>query len=532
MQVERQDRITKMHSKTMVAPHPKTTNSPSKQQQHKSSKDQHNSLLCLTSSGSSDDESVSDTKSTRTFTVATNAAVPPGSNIDRRTSGHKSAGGAAANTNTNTRRRPLSVTDQQTPSAVSKRNSQAAASSPKQHKQAQQQQSSIRVTTAVTMTQSAVSTPTTTRAASPRSTSSSPIFSSSSSSTSGSVGSEQDVTSPTIPSTSTNWKRPRTQGKRLSNSHTTTTRSGSRRSAASKAAAAASPISSDPEESDTLSGAESDSHTLSDSRVPEISFVDMSNDEGSGAEYDAASERGFDEDRDYMRGEVLGSGRTPVTAEAAGYNHNKYSTAATMRPAVTHLDTFGATRGRYLHQYHPHHPLAKAAAGGSSGINGGRHTHTRNFSSPSLLDSFMSPEPMLSPIQSYFSDPNSPVSSYTLPRHDHYARLSIDPYSTEDPTGAAISLMDGYHGFATHPWSEQSTTPSRALSHRWTRRSSHPETYSQTDAAAEVVNGGGVTTDDDKSASAAASTATATAAAQAAAAAAAAAASMGMCQVR
>ncbi|KAF9537383.1 hypothetical protein EC957_008378 [Mortierella hygrophila] len=290
-------------------------------------------------------------------------------------------------------------------------------------------------------------------------------------------------------------------------------RSGSRRSAASKAAAA-SPISSNLEESDTLSGAESDSHTLSDSRVPEISFVDMSNDEGSGTEYDAASERGFDEDRDYSRGEVL----------AAGNNHNnKHSTAATMRPAVTHLDTFGATRGRYLHQYHPHHPLARAAASGSSGINGGRHTHTRNFSSPSLLDSFMSPEPMLSPIQSYFSDPNSPVSSYSLPRHDHYPRLSMDPHSTEDPAGASISLMDGYHGFATHPWSEQSTTPSRALSHRWTRRSSHPETYSQADAAAEAVNGGGAVTDGDKNASAAASTA---------AAAAAAAVSMGMCQVR
>ncbi|KAF9122336.1 hypothetical protein BG015_005579, partial [Linnemannia schmuckeri] len=279
------------------------------------------------------------------------------------------------------------------------------------------------------MTQSAVSTPTT-RAASPRSTSSSPTFSSSSS-TSGYVGSEQDVTSPTITSTISNWKRPRTQGKRLSNSHTTT-RPGSRRSAMSKAAATAqasvSPISSDPEESDTLSGAESDSHTLSDSRVPEISFVDMSNDEGSGAEYDAASERGFDEDRDYSRGEVLDSVRTPITAKAAGNHHsNKHSTATNMRPAVTHLDTLGAARGRYLHQYHPHHPLAKAAASGSPGINGGRHTHTRNFSSPSLLDSFMSPEPMLSPIQSYFSDPNSPVSSYSLPRHDHYPRLSIDP---------------------------------------------------------------------------------------------------------
>ncbi|KAF8937509.1 hypothetical protein BGZ47_009034 [Haplosporangium gracile] len=512
-----------MHAKTMVASHLKISSSSSKQQ--------HNPLLCLTSSGSSDDdETTSDSKTTRTFIVtASNAG---NNNIDRRSSSQRSPG---ASTNANTRRRPLSVTNQQIPSAALKRITQAA-SLPKQHKQAQQQQSSVRVTTAVTMTQSVVSTPTTARAASPRSTSSSPTFSSSSS-TSGYVGSEQDVTSPTITSTTSNWKRPRTQGNRLSNSHTTATKSGSRRSAVSKTAATAQvsvfPISSDSEESDTLSGAESDSHTLSDSRVPEISFVDISNDEGSGAEYDAASERGFDEDRDYSRGEVLASVRTPATAEAASNNHsNKHSTAANMRQAVTHLDTFGATRGRYLHQYHPHHPLAKAAASGSPGINGGRHTHTRNFSSPSLLDSFMSPEPMLSPIQSYFSDPNSPVSSYSLPRHDHYPRLSIDPYSAEDPTGASISLMDGYHGFATHPWSEQSTTPSRALSHRWTRRSSHPETYLHADAAAEAI-GDSAATDGDKSASAAAaSTATATAAAQAAAAAAAAAASMGMCQVR
>ncbi|KAF9112864.1 hypothetical protein BGX27_002665 [Mortierella sp. AM989] len=80
--------------------------------------------------------------------------------------------------------------------------------------------------------------------------------------------------------------------------------------------------------------------------------------------------------------------------------------------------------------------------------------------------SFTSPEPMLSPIQSYFgSDPNSPASSFSLPRHDHYPRLAID----------SSASMDGYHGFATHPWSEQSTTPSRALSHRWTRRSSQSD---------------------------------------------------------
>ncbi|KAG0020395.1 hypothetical protein BGZ82_011626 [Podila clonocystis] len=71
---------------------------------------------------------------------------------------------------------------------------------------------------------------------------------------------------------------------------------------------------------------------------------------------------------------------------------------------------------------------------------------------------------MLSPIQSYFgSDPNSIASAFSLPRHDHYPRLSDDPQSTAGPA-------DGYHGYATYPWSEQSTTPSRALSHRWTRR--------------------------------------------------------------
>ncbi|GJJ69477.1 hypothetical protein EMPS_01823 [Entomortierella parvispora] len=119
-------------------------------------------------------------------------------------------------------------------------------------------------------------------------------------------------------------------------------------------------------------------------------------------------------------------------------------------PAVTLLDTSVASP----HRLDPRQLFA-----------GDRMAHTRNFSSPSLLDSFTSPEPMLSPIQSYFgSDPNSPASSFSLPRHDQYL----------EAPGPAAS-MDGYHGFATHPWSEQSTMPSRALSHRWTRRLSHPE---------------------------------------------------------
>ncbi|KAI7818106.1 hypothetical protein BC939DRAFT_307222 [Gamsiella multidivaricata] len=107
-------------------------------------------------------------------------------------------------------------------------------------------------------------------------------------------------------------------------------------------------------------------------------------------------------------------------------------------------------------------------ASNGSNPRSSHQTHTRNFSSPSLLDSFTSPEPMLSPIQSYFgSDPNSPASTFSLPSHDQYPRLTIDPSAT----------MDGYHGFATHPWSEQSTTPSRALSHRWTRRLSQSDAY-------------------------------------------------------
>ncbi|KAF9947184.1 hypothetical protein BGZ70_002835 [Mortierella alpina] len=81
---------------------------------------------------------------------------------------------------------------------------------------------------------------------------------------------------------------------------------------------------------------------------------------------------------------------------------------------------------------------------------------------------------MLSPIQSYFgSDPNSPASSFSLPRHDHYPRLSVD----QSLDSSDASPMDGYHGFATHIWSEQSTTPAHALSHRWTRRMSQPDAY-------------------------------------------------------
>ncbi|KAI8595072.1 hypothetical protein EDD21DRAFT_56210 [Dissophora ornata] len=133
----------------------------------------------------------------------------------------------------------------------------------------------------------------------------------------------------------------------------------------------------------------------------------------------------------------------------------------------------GSRRGsQTLYHYHHHHSCsAHSAAAATSNTRSNHHqpSHNRTFSSPSLLDSFTSLDPMLSPIQSYFgSDPNSPASSFSLPRHDHYPRMTIDPSS---------ALMDGYHGFATHPWSEQSTIPSRALSHRWTRRLSQSDAY-------------------------------------------------------
>ncbi|KAF9567680.1 hypothetical protein EC968_003179 [Mortierella alpina] len=155
---------------------------------------------------------------------------------------------------------------------------------------------------------------------------------------------------------------------------------------------------------------------------------------------------------------------------------------------VTHLSTTSVGSRRpppcHHHHHHRHHNhnhsishtsrTTQNSPSPSSSRPAHNHTHTRNFSSPSLLDSFTSPEPMLSPIQSYFgSDPNSPASSFSLPRHDHYHRLSVD--QNLDPSGT--SPMDGYHGFATHIWSEQSTTPAHALSHRWTRRMSQPDAY-------------------------------------------------------
>lgn len=155
-------------------------------------------------------------------------------------------------------------------------------------------------------------------------------------------------------------------------------------------------------------------------------------------------------------GQAQGMSSTAGCGQASA---NRSSLASA--PTIT---TFGLTRTLSHMNPHPHysHPHT--------------HTHTRNFSSPSLLDSFTSPEPMLSPIQSYFgSDPNSIASAFSLPRHDHYPRLSVD-----DPHNTAGPLADGYHGYATYPWSEQSTTPSRALSHRWTRRLSHPDSIPST----------------------------------------------------
>jgi len=127
---------------------------------------------------------------------------------------------------------------------------------------------------------------------------------------------------------------------------------------------------------------------------------------------------------------------------------------------------------QHHHHHHLHHlhPTCNASlATLPSNARNNHPTHARNFSSPSLLDSLTSHDPLLSPIQTYFgSDPNSPATSFALPRHDNYSHLSIDPSS---------STMDGYHGFATHPWSEQSSTPSLAFSHRWTRRSSQSDAY-------------------------------------------------------
>ncbi|KFH62262.1 hypothetical protein MVEG_11473 [Podila verticillata NRRL 6337] len=154
-----------------------------------------------------------------------------------------------------------------------------------------------------------------------------------------------------------------------------------------------------------------------------------------------------------------GLGQAQGTAGGAHASANRSSLA--LAPTIT---TFGLTRTLSHMNPHPHHSHPHT------------YTHTRNFSSPSLLDSFTSPEPMLSPIQSYFgSDPNSIASAFSLPRHDHYPRLSVD-----DPHNTAGPLADGYHGYATYPWSEQSTTPSRALSHRWTRRLSHPDSIPST----------------------------------------------------
>ncbi|KAG0324286.1 hypothetical protein BG004_003502 [Podila humilis] len=145
---------------------------------------------------------------------------------------------------------------------------------------------------------------------------------------------------------------------------------------------------------------------------------------------------------------------------------NRSSGLLAPTPTTPAIITHGLTRTLSHANPHPHHTTHH--------YNNHVHTHTRNFSSPSLLDSFTSPEPMLSPIQSYFgSDPNAQASAFSLFRHDHhhYPRMSADDASGH----SGLSSSDGYHGYATCPWSEQSTTPSRALSYRWTRRLSHPD---------------------------------------------------------
>ncbi|KAF9185496.1 hypothetical protein BGZ51_006602 [Haplosporangium sp. Z 767] len=167
--------------------------------------------------------------------------------------------------------------------------------------------------------------------------------------------------------------------------------------------------------------------------------------------------------------------------------HSRSSTGGQhSRPPAASPHNMSSPVSRRFPYCHTHHHLYQAqntnnisnsnnnsSSSSSNAATTSGRTHIRNYSSPSLLDSFTSPDPMLSPIQSYFgSDPNSPASSFSLPRHDQYPRLSIDLDSMGD-----AGTTDGYHGFATHPWSEQSTTPARALSHRWTRRLSQPDAY-------------------------------------------------------
>ncbi|KAI1320287.1 hypothetical protein EDD11_001502 [Mortierella claussenii] len=198
--------------------------------------------------------------------------------------------------------------------------------------------------------------------------------------------------------------------------------------------------------------------------IPQAGYARLSyhDDEHTGAKRENAS----DEER--------GNGRdTEASADSS----------RSTRPAVTQESTSGAGNQRgsrsqtlplyhHCNQHHIHRHICNATNTISSPTTAStrnvHQTHSRNYSSPSLLDSFTSPEPMLSPIQSYFgSDPSLPASSFSLPRHDQYPRLTVDPSAS----------MDGYHGFATHPWSEQSTTPSSALSHRWTRRLSQSDIF-------------------------------------------------------
>ncbi|KAG0249810.1 hypothetical protein BG011_008922 [Mortierella polycephala] len=176
-----------------------------------------------------------------------------------------------------------------------------------------------------------------------------------------------------------------------------------------------------------------------------------------------------------------------ATLDGSGIHSRSSIGGQHSRPSAVSSHNMSNPVSRRFPYYHTHHHLYQSQNNNNNNNNNNNssssssnnaatasgRTHIRNYSSPSLLDSFTSSDPMLSPIQSYFgSDPNSPASSFSLPRHDQYPRLSIDLDSVGD-----AGTMDGYHGFATHPWSEQSTTPARALSHRWTRRLSQPDTY-------------------------------------------------------
>ncbi|KAF9273997.1 hypothetical protein BGZ68_001007, partial [Mortierella alpina] len=147
-----------------------------------------------------------------------------------------------------------------------------------------------------------------------------------------------------------------------------------------------------------------------------------------------------DDDSSADDGNGTTEGRHTQPRDAVDDKPARSSEQRSRQRIVTDLSTTSVGNRRpppcHHHHHHRHH----------------NHNHSISHTSRTTQNSPSPSKPMLSPIQSYFgSDPNSPASSFSLPRHDHYPRLSVDQSldSSDQPWSGGASTVPIDREFST-----------------------------------------------------------------------------------